>query len=801
MTENNTTNQNYLRDEESTITLAELWGMVWNHKWWYVVSVIIFLILGAFYLYRTPNVYNRSAKVMIDESNQDATMRNLGVASAGMMRLRSFNSVENEMEAFSSPDLMQVVVERLGLQTRYVEKQVLREVELYKNGPVEMRLAGDNPLSGFSFEVTNMGDGNVTLNAFRIKEEKIKTPVTGHMGDTLQTPVGKVIIYPVESENEFKHPIRVSWANSMAVAKAYANKLNLSLSGKESSVVVISMNDTYPSRASLVISTLIDVYNEVWINNKNRAAINTTEFINERLVIIERDLATVEEALKKYKASNNLTDIKTAAKTYIDESSLYATKAFEVSNQLSIAEFIKGYLNDPVNSMSLIPSNLGLTSASVEGQIVEYNNIVLQRDRLMTGSGENNPLIADMNASLASIRSAILRSVENLISTLKLQQAKIESQEKQILSRMSSSSGQELQLLSIERQQQITQNLYMFLLEKREENELAALINVGNTRVIMNPNGPSQPVSPNKMMIVFAMLVLGCGLPFGVFFLMKMLDKSIKNRADLGNLSVPFLAEIPRLVKKEDRYKKFGLKRDEFGKNESRIIVENGSRDMMNEAYRVLRTNIDLMLGRKGASKVIMMTSFNPNAGKTFTIMNLAASMALKGSKVMLVDLDLRKASLSKSLDLIHTGVAAYLNGKVDDYRKYTDQVAENLSVLPVGTLPPNPTELLLTDRFAQMLESMRGEYDYIFLDCPPIDIVADASIITELVDMSVFVMRADQMSKDVLPQIQTLYNEKKYRHMALILNSVDIQYKKYGYGKSSYGYGYGYTNTEAKEA
>ena len=263
MTENNTTNQNYLREDESTITLAELWGMVWNHKWWYVVSVIVFLILGAFYLYRTPNVYNRSAKVMIDESNQDATMRNLGVASAGMMRLRSFNSVENEMEAFSSPDLMQVVVERLGLQTRYVEKQVLREVELYKNGPVEMRLAGDNPLSGFSFEVTNMGDGNVTLNTFRIKEEKIKTPVTGHMGDTLQTPVGKVIIYPVESENEFKHPIRVSWANSMAVAKAYANKLNLSLSGKESSVIVMSMNDTYPSRASLVISTLIDVYNEV----------------------------------------------------------------------------------------------------------------------------------------------------------------------------------------------------------------------------------------------------------------------------------------------------------------------------------------------------------------------------------------------------------------------------------------------------------------------------------------------------------------------------------------------------------
>ena len=465
MTENNTTNQNYLRDEESTITLAELWSMVWDHKWWYVVSVIIFLILGAFYLYRTPNVYNRSAKVMIDESNQDATMRNLGVASAGMMRLRSFNSVENEMEAFSSPDLMQVVVERLGLQTRYVEKQILREVELYKNGPVEMRLAGDNPLSGFSFEVTNAGDGNVTLNMFRIKEEKIKTPVTGHMGDTLQTPVGKVIIYPVESENEFKHPIRVSWANSMAVAKAYANKLNLSLSGKESSVVVISMNDTYPSRASLVISTLIDVYNEVWINNKNRAAINTTEFINERLVIIERDLATVEEALKKYKASNNLTDIKAAGQAYLQESSLYAAKSFELNNQLSIAKYIREYLTNPSNHNALIPSNLGLTSNSVEKQIGEYNELVLQRDRLSKGTTENNPIIADINSSIVSIRDAILRSVDNLIATLDLQIKKIESQEKQILSRMASSSGQELKLLSIERQQQITQNLYIFLLQ------------------------------------------------------------------------------------------------------------------------------------------------------------------------------------------------------------------------------------------------------------------------------------------------------------------------------------------------
>ena len=359
---------------------------------------------------------------------------------------------------------------------------------------------------------------------------------------------------------------------------------------------------------------------------------------------------------------------------------------------------------------------------------------------------------------------------------------------------MSSSSGQELQLLSIERQQQITQNLYMFLLQKREENELAALINVGNTRVIMNPNGPGTPVSPNKMMILFAALVLGMGIPFGVYFLKRMLDNTVKTKADLGRLSVPFLAEIPRYVRKEDRFKKFKVFKDERS-GVNKIIVEQGSRDMMNEAYRVLRTNLDLMIGKKSGSTVMMFTSFNPAAGKTFTVMNIAASMALKGSRVALVDLDLRKASLSKALGLSHSGVASYLNGKSSDYRPNLDEIQPGLFVLPIGTLPPNPTELLLSDNFKNMIDQMRQEFDYIFLDCPPIDLVADSSIITESVDMTVFVMRAGLMDKRVLPVIEDLYKSKKYRHMTLILNSVDIQYKKYGYGRSGYGYGYGYSD------
>lgn len=799
MAENNTnTNNTFQQEDDSSLRISDLWSLIWDHKWWYLASLAVCIGVAVFYLYRTPATYSSTAKVLIDESNQDATMRNLGVASAGMMRLRSFNSVENEIEAFASLDLMQKVVERLGLQTTYTKHEQFRTIDMATASPIKMTLAGENPHSSFSFDLKNLGDNKVRLSNFKIKQLAVGGSAEGSLGDTIQTPAGAIAIFPTTNIADLDSGLSVSWQNSVAAAKKYCGKLNVSLSGKESSVVVLSMTDTDPQRASEVISTLIEVYEEVWLNNKNRAAINTTRFINERLIVIERDLAVVEDALKQYKSSNNLTDIKAVSQLYLDESSHYATKAFEVRNQLSVATYIREYLNDPANSMQLIPANLGLNSGSVDAEIKEYNDLVLQRDRLMVGSGANNPMIADLNAAIASIRSAILSSVENLISTLDLQLSRIESQEKQILSRISSSSGQELQLLSIERQHEITQELYKFLLQKREENELAALVNVGNTQILQSPESSISPVGPNKMMIIMVAIVLGCGIPFAVFFLRKMIDTSIKNKGDLGHLSVPFLAEIPRFVGKEDRFRKFfRLRSRKDDKSLTRIIVEAGSRDMMNEAYRVLRTNMDLMMGRTNRSHVVMFTSFNPNAGKTFSVMNIAASMALKDAKVILIDLDLRKASLSKALDIDHSGVAAYLNGKTDSYRDNAEEIAPNLFVLPVGTLPPNPTELLLTDRFKQMIDDMRREYDYVFIDCPPIDVVADASIITEVADMTVFVMRANQMDKKVLPNIQELYKSGKYSHMTMILNCVDIQYKKYGYGKSSYGYGYGYSDKD----
>ena len=789
-------NKNYAfqQEEQSDINFSDIWGMIWGYRWWYVLTLAICIVCAAFYLYKTPSTYSRSAKIIINEDAQDATLRDIANIS-GFAGQGSSVNVNNEVEAFSSPDLMKTVVERLGLQTSYVEHQFMREREFYNNSPIELSIIEPLVMSSFSFVVEKGKDSTFVLKDFTIGPDKLKkTTIEGALGDTLSTPVGSIAIMPSIYADNWNDDITVSWVNSKAKAKAYAQNLKASVSGKQTSVVVLTLEDKYPGRAENILNTLIDVYNDQWVHDKNRAARNTTEFINERLVVIEQELGGIETDLKEYKEQNKLTDMEALSQSYLEESSEYATKSFEVNNQLAIAQYIRDYLTEPANATALIPSNSGLTSTDIENQIAEYNQIVLQRDKLIASSSEQNPLISDLTAAMQSIKTAIIRSIDNLLATLNLQAEKIRTQEDMIMARIASSSGQQMELLSIERQQKVKESLYIYLLQKREENEIASLVNVSNTRLIMSPTGSASPVSPNKMMILLVAIVLGAGIPFAVIFLSRIMDTTVANKKDLSGLSIPFLSEIPQMKSSLQR-NLANIGRHKFDNQNCRIVVKKGSRNVINEAFRVLRTNLDMMLGKDSSSEAIMVTSFNPNAGKTFITMNMAASMALKGQKVLMVDLDLRKATLGKSMDKNNEGVVSYLIGKHDNLDKLIQNVDENLDLLSVGTIPPNPAELLLSERFTEMLSSLKGKYRYIFLDCPPVDIVADTAIIAQSVDVSVFVMRSGIMDKRALPSVEELYQEKKYNRMAVVLNGVSKRsggYGKYGYGHYGYGYGYG---------
>ena len=534
---------------DNGIQIWTLLSLVLNHKRWYLLSLLICFCVAGLYIYRTQPQYQRETKVLLDESTQKSTLKNLGVLADVPGGIMGNSAVANEIETFSSPDLMEMVITRLGLQTQYTEKQFFRSRVLYQNCPIEMVLAGDNPVSGFTFRVSSTSDGKIRLHNFVFKNEKIKENIVANFRDTISTPVGKMIIFPTEHfEGKLKNEIVVNWNTSMARAKQYGNKLNVNKVNKEATVLSMTIEDYYPQRASAILNSLVDVYNETWISNKNKSIVNTSEFISERLVVIESELASVENSLKDYKASHNISDLQAAAQVIMQESSQYSSLAFENNNRLTIARYIRDYLNNPANNLQLIPQNLGLDNGSVDSQIGSYNQLVLKRDQLVSTSSEQNPVVADLTASISAMRLAILGSVENLIATLTIQQDKIDAQEKQILARIASSSGQELQLLSIERKQQITQELYMFLLQRREENELAALVNVGNTRVIMLPNGSDMPTNVSKAKILLIAFVLGFGLPFAIFFLLMTLDTTVKTKEDLKNLTVPMLAEIPLYV-------------------------------------------------------------------------------------------------------------------------------------------------------------------------------------------------------------------------------------------------------------
>jgi len=785
-------NNPWQQEDESALQLIDIWHMIWDHKWWYVISVLFCIFVAVFYLYRSPNYYSRTAKVIIDEGAQEAALRDLSAFTGGASRRYSTN-VDNEVEAFASPDLMQAVVERLGLETSYFEHQTLRTVELGPYTPLELSLAGENPQSGFSFDLYKQGDSTFIINNYKVRGEKLEAPeVTGRLRDTVKTPVGRIVISPVISNKDWSKPITVSWRNSKSVAKAYAAATSVAISGKQTSVVVLNIKDKFPARAESILSTLIDVYDESWILNKNRSARLTTSFINDRLVVIEQELGGIESDLKKYKSSNNIPDARAVGNKYIQETSVFEARSFEVANQLSIASYIRDYLNNPQNALSLIPSNSGLTSSNVESQIASYNQTLLERDRMLSNSSESNPLIQDLNTSLASMRSAILRSIDNLISTLKLEESQINNQEDLILKKISSNTGKEFEILSIERQQKVKESLYIYLLQKREENEIASLVNVANTRLIMAPNGSSSPVEPRRMVILLLAIVIGMAIPFGIVFLKRVLDTSVTYKGDVTSiLTMPFLAELPEVGKKKRFSLVRGIKTDD---KDRRVMVKGGRRNAINEAFRVLRTNLDMMLANGEHSNVVMVSSFYPGSGKTFISLNISASMAIKGSKVLLMDLDLRKASLSEALGKSKTGVVSVLNGQLslDDCLEH---IQDNLDVIKVGTLPPNPSELLLSDNFKSLMDEVRSKYDYIFIDCPPIEIVADSSIITKYVDMTLFVVRSGLMDKRNLPVVEEIYKAEKYHRMAVVLNGVPVVSSKYGrYGKYGYGSGYGYT-------
>lgn len=782
------------KEQETAFELKDLWALFLSHWYWFVGCVLIALGAAVFYIFHTTPIYTRSAQLLIREDDPHGGSGSMLQNFQDLGLLGGNTNINNELLTLSAPILMEKTVDRLQLELQMLTTEGIHMRYFYNDAP--LKLTFGSPLGkevGFTFVVKLKQNDEVVLTDFESEDFDFpEADVKGRMGQMLSTPVGAIKIEksPAWDEEFDGKEFQIVKYPLSAIAKLYSERLSITLSEKDATVLDLSVSDEIPARGDDILTTLIEVYNENWIRDKNRMAESTSQFISERLETLSKELGDVDQQISDYKSKNLLPDVQVVLEKDMAQSGRNYESLLQLSNQLAMAQYILEYMNDNSKKDQLLPTNTGIPSTGIENAIAEYNRTMLDRNNYLENTTEHATFIQEMDRSLAQQKVSILRSLENLIEQIKSQIANVEKSDRDINSQLARNPSQAEQLMAIGRQQKVKEALYIFLLQKREENELSRTSTAWNTSIIQPPYGSEYPDSPRKKLSLLIAFVMGLAIPGGIIYLRETYNYTVRGRKDLENLDIPFLGEIPDLSGPRHWWQR--RKKVERG-----VVVHKSNRNIINEAFRVVRTKLDYYVATTGHStNVLMVTSFNPGSGKSFISLNLAQAMAIKGKRVIVIDADLRMAALSKAagMKLGQQGVSAYLSGLVSDLDSITihDAFDGAFDVLPVGVIPPNPAELLLSERLGQMIERLKPHYDYIFLDCPPIEIVADASIVKDYADITLFVVRAGLMDRRALPDVNEMYKEKQYNNMVMVLNATKCITGSYGSYRYGYSYGYG---------
>lgn len=773
------------------IRIQDLWSMFVPKWYWFAISLFITLTIAVLYLLSTPPIYTRTAAILVKDNSKSNSSTSAMNDFSDLGIFKSNTNINNELLTLKSPTLMTEVVNRLGLNENFTIRKGLKNVDLYKVSPVTITFC-DKTEVPLSFTIKFSSKEAFAISELEISGEDIGETLSAQMGDSIQTSAGIMIVSPTQEFTDafIGTSIRYVRGSVRAAVDTYSNALVAELGNEDATIINLSINDTSIRKAEDILNTLIEVYNENWIRDKNQIAVSTSQFISDRLGVIESELGHVDENISSYKSEHLLPDVQAASSLYMAQSAENNKELSTLNNQLSTAQYIRRELNTKQLDQTL-PANSGIVSANIETQISEYNNLVLDRNRLIANSSEKNPLVKNMASSLQSMQRTIIQSVDNLIVSLNTQIRSLRRQEEATTNRLASNPNQAKYLLSVERQQKVKEELYLYLLQKREENELSQAFTAYNTRLITAPRGSMFPTAPRKMNILLVAFAVGLLVPAVGIFMKENMNTKVRGRKDLENLSIPFIGEIPQYSGTKKKWWEFKHRKRQDMKT---IVVNEGNRNIINEAFRVLRSNIDFMASKDSNQHVFVLTSFNPSSGKSFLAMNIAISFAIKKKKILVIDGDLRHRTVSSYVDAPNKGLSDYLNNQIEDwkeiivsYKGYT-----NLHILPIGTVPPNPTELLENSKLAMLIEALRPEYDYIFIDCPPVDIVADAQIIEKWADRTIFVVRSGLLDRSMLSELENMYTGKRFKNLSMILNGTESTGGRYGY---RYGYHYGYAS------
>ncbi len=775
--------------QPETALLADAWMVLLRHKYLFCVCLLISLVLGFFYIRSTPKTFMRTATVMVRDAKKGTGMVE-SQTFEDMFSLGS-NSVENEIGVFKSRRLMYSVAEQLRLDVSYRILN-MKQNELYSASPIVVRFINSDEKLAVSMVATLIDMKRAELKEFSTDTDSEQKRIV-NLGDSTTTPIGRIQVLLNENAelNDVGVDVLVRKSPLKLIANGFCHRLNVEVSGTQSSLINLSIVDENSRRAEDVLNTLIDIYNQDAIRDKNMITVNTANFIDERLAIIENELSLVDSEIEEYKKQHRLTDLTSESGVFLHNSDKLDNEGLSLENQLNMTEYIKDYLLRNNKSSEMIPASIGIPDNGVQAQILTYNELVSKRNKLLANSSERNPLIQDMNATLKLQRNAVARAIDNLQTSLKLQAINMRSKEQETFDKITNLPTQQKQIVSIERQQKIKEELYLYLLNKKEENELQKTIAESNCKIVDVADGPLTPVAPNKIQIVLICLIIGISVPSLWLYIKSLLNTNVCTKEDIKNkVSIPFLGEVP------------------FDKGRgSRISFtsKGDGHELVNEALRIIRENLHFMDNHKQLNgKVIQFISFNPGAGKTFITMNLAANMALSNLKVIVLDLDLRRASLTKRLniDKQKNGISLYLNRKIDEMELLVHTVTMDgvsFDVIPSGVIPPNPAELLKEERLGKLIQTLKEKYDYILFDNPPYGMVVDAFVCSRLADSSIYIIRSGRFDKRLFPDLQELYDSQKIKQLSIILNAVDYKELSYGY-RYHYGYCYKYRQDSENE-
>ncbi|MDD3078956.1 MAG: polysaccharide biosynthesis tyrosine autokinase [Paludibacter sp.] len=772
--------------QEKPINWREIFETILYNWKWFVLSVILALIAGALYVRTQPDIFQTKSSILIIDQARNGQMNEVSLLkqldAAGLSSRSSYAAMNNEEQVIKSTLLMRKVVKRLELYTSYSQRVFLKDIDLYTSAPLYVHLDSVSLAKLSSALVMEMEPdkgkliihGEYAGNKFMLTIKQLPA--------VLKTPAGMLYVQ-LRPDMQFpENTIIVTINAPVKVTKAYQNALTTEV-GKMIDVIDISVTSTNAQKAKDILNTLADIYNEDAAEQNNLSAVNTKHFIDNRLILLTGELTDVEKNVENYKQANQLTDISDDAKIFLEKNSTYEARQIEVEMQQNLISYVDEFIKAPANKNTLIP-NLGISDPGLMAVINDYNQLIMQRNRIAAGSSDANPALITINQQIESTRKTIQTGIAVARKALQINNQDLAAQNNLMQNKIREIPRQEREFIEIKRQQQVKESLYLFLLQKREEAALNMAINVPKSRVLNTPDEVWKTAPKSKMLLAVFMLI-GLIIPGVILYIKELVNTKIRYRSDVEKLSdIPVLTELAH-------------------NDNGNVIIDHKTNNNSNaELFRLMRTKLQFVLDYP-TEKVILVTSTMSGEGKTFVSINISIMLSLMDKKVLLMGMDLRRPQLAKHFDFdSQDGITSYLSGLEPDYKKLIVEHNQfsNLYILPSGIIPPNPTELIMKERFETLMNALKEEYDYIVIDTAPVGAVSDTFLIDRLSDITLYITRSGITDKRNVEFVNRINLEKSLKRIYFIVNDVDVTANRYAYhSRYGYGYGYGYGYKEAK--